>query len=84
MKVHQFFMEKLFLKKPIVRTILYTGFAIITFLRVTPCIGAGIVLLVAAIVNIFAQMNVMSDEADELSVERRSAVKASLVGDNVA
>lgn len=84
MKVNQFFMETLYLKKPIVKTILYFGVAIISFIRVTPCIGAGIFLLVDAIVNIFAQMNQSSDEADTERAERRSASQAKLTGDNVA
>mmetsp|Transcript_1937 Transcript_1937/g.3079 ORF Transcript_1937/g.3079 Transcript_1937/m.3079 type:complete len:155 (+) Transcript_1937:49-513(+) len=82
-KLYQAFQEKLYFKKPIVRTILYIGLSIVTFIRETPCIGAGMLLLVAAIFNVLAQMNQISDAADEEAASRRSSNKASLVGNTV-
>jgi hypothetical protein len=64
-------METLFLKKPIVRSVIYLGFAIITFIRVTPCIGSGIFLLFACIAYGFAQMNAISDANDQQKLSQQ-------------
>lgn len=58
----QFFLESLYFKKPGVRTVLYMAFAVVTFIKVTPCIASGIFLLISAILNIFAQINQTVDE----------------------
>jgi hypothetical protein len=38
------------------------AFAVVTFIKVTPCIASGIFLLISAILNIFAQINQTVDE----------------------
>lgn len=45
-------------------TAVYILMSIVTFIRSTPSIGGGIFLLIAAILNIFAQINQTSDAND--------------------
>mmetsp|Transcript_9054 Transcript_9054/g.13612 ORF Transcript_9054/g.13612 Transcript_9054/m.13612 type:complete len:163 (+) Transcript_9054:25-513(+) len=61
---HEFFMEKLYMKLPVFRAMLYTCLSIICFLGSTPCIGAGLLLFASAVLYGFAQINRNSDAFD--------------------
>lgn len=71
-KVYQFTQETLFFKKPIVLTVLYSLMSILTFIRETPSIGGGIFLLIAAIINIFAQVNQTTDASDSSKTKNKN------------
>jgi hypothetical protein len=78
-----FFNETCKFNQPIVRCVLYTLMAIGTFaIAVTPCVAAGILLLVTAILLSFAQCNKMQDEADEARAGGRNGSLSKPLGES--
>ena len=55
------------MKHPAVRAVVYILASILMFFYQTPCIGAGIFLLLTAILKFFAQINVTADARAEKS-----------------
>ena len=54
----------LFMEHPAVRGIVYIAVSILMFMYKTPCIAAGICLLITSILKFFAQCNVAADAED--------------------
>lgn len=62
----EFFNNTLYFRNPALKAIIYVCFSIVMFaIEITPCVGAGIFLLITALLQFFAQCNKFQDERDE-------------------
>lgn len=62
-----FCMETVKLNQPVLRGLIYILLAILPLIYKTPCIAAGIFLLLTALLSFFAQCNKVADAADGTS-----------------
>ena len=69
--VKRFLLEKIYLKLPILKGILYYALSILFYTEITPLLATALLLNITTLLEFFAQCNRIADESDQEEVRRR-------------